>query len=531
MYTTKKQFSSIKPWFSGGAELAAASAEDQERLQAYEAYEDFYYNRPESLKLTIRGDSEPLYLPSSRKIIEAKNRFLAKNYNFMISPGKGDKAAQAQLKMYLDNLWRREEIAAKFASNRRMGLIRGDAVWHITADPTKPQGKRLSVHAVHPGGYFPIEDPNSPGRIIGVHLVDRVQDPRESDNKEKLVARRQTYRRVLDANGVPTGVVTSELGLYETDGWDDRFLKPEEIKPVQVLRPVFNLPPQVTTIPVYHIRNRSLDSVIFGLSELSGVETLLSGMNQSLTDEDLTLVIQGLGMYMTTAGPPKNPDGSPAPWNLGPGQVVEVGEDQKFDRVSGVSSVAPMQDHIKYMDDYISQGLGVPEIASGRVDVAVAESGISLKLQMAPLLADAEEKQLELLGRMDQMWYDITTMWLPAYESMSFEGVEVVSTVDDPMPVNRDQQIQEILLLQSGGLITIAMAQAKLSKLGYDFMEGDEQKVVEEAQALAKARNGDEFENRWGEETEPEATGTGGAVGQAADVAAPSPTSVNGAAL
>lgn len=520
MYTVKRQYSTVKPFFVADNALLASTTEDKERLQAYAAFEDFYYNRPETLSIVIRGDGEPLYMPSSREIIEAKNRFLAKNYGFMVKPGQGEADDIAACQMYMENLWRREEVKSKFDRNRRMGLIRGDAVWHITANPSKIQGQRLSIQIVNPAAYFPIEDPNVSGRVIGVHLVDEVQDPRDTEG-EKTVARRQTYRKMVDANNNPTGLITSELTLFETDGWDDRDPK-NELKQVRILTPQFTLPPAISSIPVYHIRNRSFDSVIMGLSELSGIETLINGMNQSLSDEDLTLVMQGLGMYMTTAGAPKNADGSTGAWNLGPGQVIEIGQDQVFERVTGVSTVAPMQEHIKAMHESIGQGLGVPEIAAGRVDVQVAESGISLSLQLAPMLADNAEKELEILGRMDQMWHDVTSMWLPAYEQTTFTDVEVISTIDDPMPVNRDQRIQEVLLLQQGGLITIAMAQAELGKLGYSFNPGDDTKVVQEAQALALAKSGDPFQNRWAEETKPADTSTAG-IGEAANVAAPAP--------
>lgn len=521
MYITDKHYSTISPFAVGSTDLAISN-EDIERLKAYIAYEDFYHNRPETLVVKMRGDSEPIYLPSTKKCIEATNRFLAVAYNYTVATSLGSPIEQAAAQMYMGNLFKREEVLGKFSMQRRYGLIRGDAVWHITADDTKDPGKRISVHTVHPSNYFPIEDELNPGRILGVHLVDKIQDPRAPDDKTKKVIRRQTYRRTLDANGSPTGEITSEVTRWEIGGWDDRNQKPADLKPLGTILPVTALPPQITSIPVYHIRNSPLPDVIFGMSQVQGVETLVNGMNQAITDEDLTLVMQGLGMYFTTAGAPQNADGTPAAWNLGPGQVVEIGEGQSFGRVTGVSSVAPFVEHNTFIDNYMQQGLGIPDIAAGRVDVAVAESGISLKLQLAPILAANAEKEQEILGRMDHMLWDISTMWMSAYEQITFSaGIEVVSVVDDPMPVNRDSKIQEILLLQTSGLITIAQAQAELAKLGYNFVEGDDVKVVQEAQALALARSGDPFNNRYGEEVEPQSEGAP-TVGQAAKVAAPS---------
>ena len=59
----------------------------------------------------------------------------------------------------------------------------------------------------------------------------------------------------------------------------------------------------------------------WGLSQLTGLETLLYGINQSLTDEDATMVFQGLGMYVTSAAPPIDPTtGEVTNWNIGPQQ-------------------------------------------------------------------------------------------------------------------------------------------------------------------------------------------------------------------
>lgn len=522
MYNVAKHYSSIKPFFVGSVDLAV-SQEDIDRSRAYEAYDDFYYNRPETLKVQIRGDSLPIYLPSAKKIVEATNRFLAVKFNFAVSPRGGTSQEQALMTMFMTNLFQREEFYTKFAMQRRHCLIRGDEVWHITADDAKEQGKRISVHTLHPQSYYPIEDPDNPGRLLGCHLVDLVQDPRQPDDKTKKVVRRQTYRRVTDANGNPTGAITSELTTWELGAWDDRTLKPDELKPVSTIKKIRVLPPQITSLPVYHIRNNPMSDVIFGFSQIAGIETIVNGLNQSITDEDLTLVIQGLGMYWTTSGAPQNADGSPAPWNLGPGQVVEVGDGQQFGRVTGVSSVAPMVEHMNFMDGYMQQGVGVPDIAAGRVDVAVAESGISLKLQLAPILAANAEKELEKLAKMDHMLWDITHMWMPAYEQLSLEGVEVVSVVDDPMPINREAKIQEILLLVTSNVITIAMAQTELAKLGYNFNAGDEVRVIQEAQALALAKSGDPFNNRFGEETEPPDIGTP-TVGQAVESPVPAGT-------
>lgn len=527
--------------FAGALEFASAAtlanvpqADDQERIKAYHFYEDAYHNRPETFQITMRGEDEEqraIYLPSARIIIEATNRFLAIEYSYILETDAGS-SVHTEARRYLGNLWKRERMSTKFNNQRRYGLVRGDAMFHVTADDSKEEGRRVSIHELDPSQYFPVIDPNRNDRIIGCHIVDTVQDPREADDRTKLVARRQTYRKVLDAEGNPVGPITSELALFELGKWDDRTGDPDDIEQVQVLRPIFQLPDPITEIPVYHWRNNVIPGATFGMSEVAGLERLMAAMNQSMTDEDATLVMQGLGMYTTDAGPPQNPDGTPGEWDIGPGVIVEVGEGQSFNRVTGVSSVAPMQDHINLMYERGNQAAGIPEVAAGNVDVGVAESGIALRLQLLPILAKNKEKEDEMLTIMDHLLYDLMVMWFPAYEGKDFSEVDVASTVGEPIPPNREHKIQEIMLLFTSGLITIKMAQAELAKFGYNFADGDEAQALADAASMAAAKSGDPYANRYGAETEEDdgsSISTPSATGSTPPLAgAPAPTASPG---
>ena len=243
----------------------------------------------------------------------------------------------------------------------------------------------------------------------------------------------------------------------------------------------YELPDGIVALPVYKWRTRPLQNCSWGQSILTGIETLLYAINQTLSDEDQTIVFQGLGMYATTSGRPRDEDGQPTSWNIGPKQVIELSENQTFQRVTGVDSVQPMQDHMNFIDEKgISEASGTPEIAIGRVDVAVAESGISLQLQLAPLLASNAELELEIITVLDQMHFDITTMWLPAYEPESFGDPETMSTLsvvtifDDPMPVDRTAKINEIVLLDTSNLLLKSMIVAELRDLGYRWPTVDQ---------------------------------------------------------
>lgn len=509
------QYASAAPFFGSAVDNLTGSPEDSIRVQAYELYENFYHNRPENIKIFLRGEdiSKPIYIPSAKKMVEATNRFLAVEFDFAVNPDRGDAGAQAMMERVLGNLFKREKLSVKFANQKRYGLIRGDACWHITADPSKPPEKRISVHELNPGNYFRIEDPDNPDRLLGCHIVDKVPDP---EDPKKFIARRLTYLRkgVVPVGGdgtgyvVPEGVdiassgITSEVTHWAVGKWDDRNMAEGDMERRQAPgdRELMDLPPEITTIPVYHWKNNTIPGEPYGLSEIAGVESLIAAINQASTDQDLALVMQGLGLYWTDARPPVNADGTPGRWEIGPGIVVEVPEGHSFGRVNGVGSL-PSLEHIQMLKNDGMEGLGIPDIAAGKVDVTVAESGVALALQLLPILAKNGEKEEEILGTMDHMLYDITQQWFPAFEQIRLPDVVVSTIIGDPVPGNRDSKIQEVILLFTSGLITVAMAQAKLASLGYDFADGDDARVILEAQQRAKAQMG-EMDNRYQQELE-----------------------------
>lgn len=485
------QWSSAAPFFN--AAPPGLSAEDTNRLRAYDVYEQMYWNHPDAFKLQQRGeDSQPIYLPSAKSCIEATNRFLAVDWDFVINPKVGSPEDQATANMLIQQIFRREKLSVKFNTQRRYGLIWGDAIWHITADPAKEPGSRISIHDVHPARYFPIMD--GPRRI-GVHLVDTTVDPRD---ETKFVNRRQTYRRVDKSTQI-----TSELSLWELGAWDDRNLSADDLKLVSILSPATPLDSRITAIPVYHIRNTVTPGAVWGSSEIRGIETVLAAANQGVSDQDLALVMAGLGVFWTDAAPPVDERGRATSWEIGPAQVLEVPTGNQVGRLSGVGSVEPSLAHIKFLLDSAQQGVGVPDIAAGKVDVTIAESGISLALQLAPILAKNSEKEVEMLGVYDHMFYDLQKMWLAAYEQFAPGGpIEVTSVVGDAMPKNRKEIIDETIQLATVGLITIEQAQAKLTSIGWDFSLSDPAAILAQQRALAEAKSFDPFANRYNREIE-----------------------------
>jgi hypothetical protein len=476
-----------------------SNQDDKVRLMAYELYEDFYYNRPEHIRVTLRGeddDSIEIYIPSARKSVEAINRFLAVDFEYYIDPELGTETGRQSLENALADLFKREKVLSKFNNMKRFMLVKGDALLHVVGVPYERPGKRVKVKELKPEHYFPIENGN--GDIIGCHIVDIVVNkqntPRTRRINDKKLARVQTYRKVLDQNNIPTGRVTSKLSLYQIGKWDDRVLEPKDIRLVEDIYPEFELPEQIQDLPVYHWKHRPPTGSTFGMSVLASNESIMNAINQSATDEDLTLITQGLGVYWTDASPPTDENGYETEWEIGPGNVVQVSPGGNFGRVSGVSTIAPYHEHIKLLDEQMQQGMGVPDIAIGMVDVNTAESGIALQLKLGPMLAANAETELLMVDETDEFLYDLINNFLPAYEGLNFDGAAATTQFGDPMPVNQKDELDKLMKVYTDApsVLPIEFLYEKLNEImGWELdYNTDFGKAIEDAKEIADAAAG-----------------------------------------
>lgn len=502
---TRTPYTTIQPTF-GAMPTWLTNELDRQRIMAYQRYEEMYWNEPDAYKLILRGnESNPIFVPSAMTIIEACNRYLAKDWTFVADPKLGAEAEQQALTTQMTMLFRREQMWTKFLTQKRYGLIRGDACWMIIGDPAKLPGSRLRILEVDPASVFPITDPADEDRITGYHVVDQTL----GKDEKTVIIKRQTYRKNEN------GTINYDLSWWQLGAWDDRNLDPKDLKRAdQPPSPAtnFDLPAQITALPIYHIKNNRTPSAPFGSSEMRGMETLAAGISQTISDEELALALAGLGIYVTTSGPPVDDDGNETTWKIGPGYVAEIDPEADWKRVNGVTSVDPSQAHAKYLESKMREARGVPDVAIGNVDVQVAESGIALALKMAPIISANAEKEQEMLGVYDHMLYDISRMWFPAYEGMNFGMAAAVSVVGDPLPINREKTVAEILQLVEAGFMTLEYGRQLLSeKLGYEFPESMGEAVVTEMTALAKARNADPFADRLGLESGDETGAPSGA--------------------
>lgn len=473
---------------------------DAMRVAAYDGYQNIYDNVPETFKVYSRGDEDhAIYVPSAVKIIETVNRYLGKDWQWSVNslsasaealasaanadPGPGPaEAKRREVQTALAKLFVREEVPSKFYSAKRDFLTKGDAVWHVTIDENQPEGQRLSIQELDPRHYFRIPDLANDEKTRGCYLVDIMRVGTVD------IARRTEYRKINTAQeasdfGTPIGQIYTRLSFWEPNGWDDRWTGHPELKPVPPPEPYSTDPAYapilsgmamaafVKALPVYLMRNRRRSGDPFGVSQLAGLETLIAGINQGASDEDITLALQGIGVYATDSPPPKNDDGTEGEWWITPAAVLEIQTGRKFERISGVSSVQPFQDHLKYLEDKMSESAGVSAVAAGKVDATVAQSGIALRLEMAPILAQNEEKELELLSKMDQFLHDLVFMWLPLEGVTADEqDISVSNSFGDPLPVDRAGILTEVTAMVAAGLMSKPFAVEYLSmKLGYQF--------------------------------------------------------------
>jgi hypothetical protein len=472
--------------------------QDANRVTAYSTYWDIFRNVEDAFIAVLRNDDgdelSRRCIPAARTIIEATNRYLAKDPTItpnpiVINPDgselQADIATLAQIMKLWSDLASREEFWTKFMSMKRWLLIRGDAILHVTADDLKPEGTRLSINEVDPSSYFTIPNPIDPNRVDGVYIVSIVDD-----DEGEPIAQRQQYTRLEN------GAIWTQLRFFTIDKWDDRApFTEEDLEDADPpsrfadspLLDGFQLDPRITTIPVYHYRNNREGTMPFGISELQGIETLLAGITQTATDEDQTVVLTGIGIYVTTSGKPRDDDGNQVDWVIAPASVMELeSTEDRFERVEGIGSVQPLLDHMGMLEAQAQKTTGTPDIAVGRVEVTVAESGVALAIEMAPILAKNAEKEQELKSKTEQMLFDLVNMWLPVYEGLDPKGASLRLTFGDPLPPDRKAILAEITAMVEAGLISKAFASQLLrERLGYDIPKDDLAAAAEEqAQTL-----------------------------------------------
>lgn len=442
--------------------------EDQERVAAYTAYENMYWSNEEAFQLVRKpSDGTPIYLPTPKTVVNTTAHFLMKG----LKVGLRDESAHPEFAQILSDFLKREKFYSRFNIAKLAGVVRGDWIFHLTADPEKPEGRRISLTTVDPASYFPVYDEDDLYKRVGVRLVEQTEHP-EDPNK--------TLVNILEY-GIEDGRVWREQNLWEMEGWNN----PEVAEHYRTILPLAYLPEEITAIPVYHFLNAEWDGHPFGTSELKGLERVFEAINQSASDEDLALALSGLGVYATDAGRPVDESGNEVDWEVYPGVVLEVPGATMFKRVEGITSVTPIQDHLKMLQDSIYESSGTTDIALGRIDSGVAESGIALAIKFLPMEAKIEYRDQAGVDVLTQLFYDLKSFFY-VYEQWNYLDVEILIELGQKLPVNRAKLIEELNNMLDRKVISRAHYRREMAKLGFEFPEDIGEEILREELLLAE---------------------------------------------
>lgn len=504
--TVTTPYATAMPYVSGTLQTWLGEY-DAQRLASYDLYDDLFNNMPDTAVLMLRGSDEtPIYLPTAKRLINTLARYVGKDWRYLAEQATVDDAGDPvtvdaedfdNAVRKLENLWRRERLLAQFSSGKKGFLRRGDWVWMISADPEKPEGRRISVKEIDPRTYFPVQDDESDlSRVTGCQIIEEILLP---DN-ETAAVKVQTWIKTghQEYEDSWAGDIGYQSETYDTEDFSDvskRKLLTTDV-PLDVL-------PGIKALPLYHIKNNEIGADPYGRSDLSGIESVIAGINQAVSDEDLALAISGLGMYWTDGGAPVDEEtGETSNWRLGPQEVIEVASGGKFARVEGISSVEPSQTHIKFLQSEAYGVNGVSDVAMGTA--TQVEAGISLALKLSPVFDAADEKDLAINGVFTQLLHDLRD-WFNVFEGvdMSFLNLTSVTSQDDRMPFDRDARFTELMALFQANLVSIQFVHNELNaRFGYN-LSADEAKAAMESLA-AKTAAGDAYAERGNAELDAE---------------------------
>lgn len=463
-------WSSVKPFVQAFPTWVDDELES-ERIASYSLYDQMYWNFPDAFKLVRRGDEEhPIFIPNPRKVVDTTAYYLMKGLEIRTKGG--------ELQQWWEAFAKREAFYSRWETAKHAGVTRGDFVFHITADPTKPEGQRISLTTVDPAAYFPIYDPDDITKKIGVRLVEQWKNPGETEATQVKIL---DYR--YEVIGKVRRVFRSEA-VWRMYGWNN----PKKAKLVKVLIAKSPLDQSITTIPVYCFTNQQWEGEPFGRSELSGFERLITGVNQIISDAEVALALEGMGVYATDAGRPQDADGKEVDWEVAPGRVLEVPGATMFKRVEGIKSMQPVLELAEYLEKSLYEGSGTSKVARGEVDVALAESFVGLSIAFIPTLAKMERRDKDGIDKLTQMLYDLK-FWVYVYEGQDFRDAEFEPALGDKLPVNRPKRLEELNNMLDRNVISMAYYRKEVEKLGYIFPSGIEQEILDEIEKFGKAKN------------------------------------------
>lgn len=475
------------PWSSLGGMIGKTDSQwpedEQQRIAAYEKYDQMYWNDPTQYAIRILEGEQPLYIPNARKIVDTTAYYLMKGLKITLeAPAKttenidktDEDSPEGTDAKFLSDWLKREAFYSKFNLAKSSGVARGDFVFHITGDPDKAENERVSIETLHPGTVRRVYDDVDPEKVVEVNIVEHWWDPEEENAQEQIKV--LSYYKNLQTNRISRDEQVYDLAPV----WFE-----DDSQPVKTLLAEEELDASITQLPVYWFNNIDWEGQEFGSSELRGLEFLNWAISQGATDTEMALALEGLGVYATDGGRPVNDDGLEVDWEVAPGKVMEVPQGSYFRRVEGVGSITPMMDQIEYLEKKVNEATGITSVAAGDVDVQTAESGIALAIKFLPTLAKIEHRDTAFVDKLVQMFHDLKS-WFVAYEGRNIIPDILVTIAASKLPIDRDGRINELNNMLDRKIISRKHYRREMVALGYEFPENLEKEIEEERKADAE---------------------------------------------
>lgn len=468
--------------------------EERQRIQAYEKYDQMYWNDPTQYAIRVLENEQPIYVPNARVIVDTTAQYLLKGLQIVaqadsptatpMTSGDAKRDAQANDKSpaqrSLESFLKRERFMSKWHINKQSGVARGDSAFHITADPTKPEGERVSLDTLHPGMVWKVPDEDDSDKIVRIHIVDQFTKP-DSYGVDKVYIRKLTYEKLIVSG---QRRIRREEALYELEG-DKGFWYGPTPKKVKQILPSALLPVQITQFPVYWFNNIDWESQLYGSSELRGLEFLEWAVSQGTTDTQMALALEGLGVYATDGGRPVDDKGNEVNWEIEPGGVMEVPSGSYFRRVEGVGSITPMMDQLSYLEKKMFGAAGLTDVALGQVDIQTAQSGIALAIKFMPTLARIEHRDVAGVEILQQMWHDLR-FWFEAYDPTAQIPEVDILIAKSKLPPNRTETLNELNNMYDRQIISRKYYRERAAELGYLIPADEDDTILKEAEMKSK---------------------------------------------
>jgi hypothetical protein len=195
----------------------------------------------------------------------------------------------------------------------------------------------------------------------------------------------------------------------------------------------------------------------------------------------MALALEGLGVYATSSGPPKDADGNATSWLIAPGQVMELDNPQAtFRRVEGINSVKPYTDHFEFLVSSMYEASAT--FRGSTIDAKVAESGIALAIRFMPTMAKLEQRDEAGVGKVEQMMFD-WRQWHMEYENESLPK-EIVVTLGDKLPENKQDKLNVLNNLVDRKTVPKSWYRNEVADLyGFVLPDNIDEMLEKEAQA------------------------------------------------